>query len=235
MSHRVLVVDDEESVRITLAGNLELAGFTVLEAESGAQALEVLAREPVDLVLSDIKMPGISGVELYFKIRERWAEIPVVLMTAFAVEDQVHRALENGVFSVLAKPFQLDQAVRTLRNAVRRPMVLVHDRASDTAEELAKLGLRTRAVLDAGEAAGALKDVAVDVCVADAALARSTLEAARAAGVSIALVVLVESSGGASLEDLAASGAYAFFNKPVRAGPLAGLIARARGDARVKS
>ena len=71
MGTSILVVDDEESLRITLAANLELSGFEVVEAANGTQALEILENRAFDVVLSDIRMPGMNGVELFQKRSSR--------------------------------------------------------------------------------------------------------------------------------------------------------------------
>src|SRR4051812_27308376 len=104
---RILLVDDEPSLRMTLGANLEFEDFLVTEAESGERALELFEQSPFDLVLTDIRMPGISGVELFRWIKRLRAETPVVLMTAFAQESLVSAAVAEGAFTVLSKPFEL--------------------------------------------------------------------------------------------------------------------------------
>src|SRR5271166_5091781 len=98
---RILLVDDEQSLLMTLAANLELDGLDVTTAESGQRALELFESEPFDLVLSDIRMPGMNGVDLFRRIRAQRPECPVVLMTAFALEGLVQEAIAEGVFTVL--------------------------------------------------------------------------------------------------------------------------------------
>src|SRR6185437_3367023 len=94
---RILIVDDERPILLTLAANLELDDFEVATAESGAAALELLARETFDLVLSDVRMPGMNGVELFRRIRQLRPDCPVVLMTGFAIEGLVYDAVAEGV------------------------------------------------------------------------------------------------------------------------------------------
>ena len=83
MKKRVLVVDDEEGIRLLYKEELEEEGCEVELAASGEEALKKLASGRVDLVLLDIKMPGMDGIEVLRKIKERWKELPVILCTAF--------------------------------------------------------------------------------------------------------------------------------------------------------
>src|SRR5687768_13491275 len=101
---KILVVDDEASLRMTLSANLELEGFVVVEAESADEALKILAKEDFDLILSDIRMPGRSGIELVSELRNNGIDLPVVLMTAFTEEKNLDEATRNGVFTILTKP-----------------------------------------------------------------------------------------------------------------------------------
>src|SRR4051794_17384025 len=105
MPHRVLLVDDELNMRITLAALLEMEGFEVVEAENGEEALRLVAEQSFDCVLTDVRMPGISGVELSQKIKELHPGKPVMLMTAYNHDGSVAQAIEEGVFAVLTKPF----------------------------------------------------------------------------------------------------------------------------------
>ena len=169
---RVLLVDDEETLRVTVAANLELEGFEVVEAESGAEALALVrSGQHFDVVFSDIRMPGLSGVELYFELKAIDPDLPVVLVTAFSNEALVARAIEGGVYTVLGKPFDVERTVATLQRASERPRVLVVDDlpqvATSTAEALASMGLRTKAVFGGEDALTEIRDEAIDVCVVD--------------------------------------------------------------------
>ena len=83
MRKKVLIVDDEEGIRLLYKEELEDEGCLVELAASGEEALELLERDTVDLVLLDIKMPGMDGVEVLRRVKERWKELPVVLCTAY--------------------------------------------------------------------------------------------------------------------------------------------------------
>jgi CheY-like chemotaxis protein len=124
---RILVVDDEPGLLMTLAANLELEGFEVVAAESGARALDLFEQGAFDLVLSDIRMPGMNGVDLFRTLRSKQHGVPVVLMTAFALEGLVQEAIREGAFTVLPKPFDLDHVVGALTRAAKSPVVLLVD------------------------------------------------------------------------------------------------------------
>ena len=128
-------------MRVTLAANLELEGHEVAEAATGEEALRLVRERPVDVVLTDIRMPGLHGVELYRHLRRERPGLPVVLMTAFAQESLVEDALAEGVFTVLHKPFDVAHLLATLRRAALAPEVLVVDDSQEVAEATVE-GLR---------------------------------------------------------------------------------------------
>ena len=102
---RILVVDDEEKIRVILGIMLTAVGHQVGEAPSGEAALAVLEREPVDMVISDMRMDGMNGLDLLAAIRERELGCPVVFITAFANLDSAVEALRLGAADYLVKPF----------------------------------------------------------------------------------------------------------------------------------
>ena len=113
---RILVVDDEPSMRDMLRIVLRRDGFEVLIADSGRQALEMLKREPVDLLLSDIRMPDVNGVDVLRGAKEINRDIVAIMMTAFASTDTAVEAMRLGAVDYFTKPFSMDE----LRLKVRR-------------------------------------------------------------------------------------------------------------------
>ena len=106
-STTILVVDDEELIRWSLTERLRAEGHDVLEAETGARALEQL-REGVDLVLLDYKLPDLDGLTILKKIKEFDPDILVILLTAYASVDTAVEAMKEGAYHFANKPFNLD-------------------------------------------------------------------------------------------------------------------------------
>lgn len=233
---RVLVVDDEESLRLTLAANLELEGFEVIEAQDARSALSVLSGQTVDLVLSDVRMPGMDGVDLYREIRRSHPLLPVVLMTGFAVEDRIQGAVAQGVFAVLTKPFPVERVAPRLTRVARGPVVLVVDVAPEARDHLlgllGQVGLRACAVATSEEAANTVKAGGIDVCVVDLALDDATgpaLIAELHARVPDLACIAIAGLGKVGLvESALKGGAFGFVERPIDGPTLLALIAKAR-------
>ncbi len=114
----VLVVDDKEMMRDSVSTTLERAGFTVLTAGDGAAALDCVARQRPDAIVTDMKMPGLSGIDLIEKVRAIDDELPVVLMTAFGTIETAVKAMKLGAFDYLTKPFEGDELVIAMKRAI---------------------------------------------------------------------------------------------------------------------
>lgn len=133
---RILVVDDDENLRWVLKTQLEDMGYTASTAEDGSHALLEIEKEPPALVLTDLKMPGLSGMELLAKIRSEYPDMPVILMTAFGTIQSAVQAMRAGAYDYLTKPidyeelglvvgrvlehFRLVEEVRSLRASLDR-------------------------------------------------------------------------------------------------------------------
>ncbi len=117
-SRTLLVVDDDLAMREMLASLFVERGFAVQQARSADEALECLRDVEYDVVLSDIKMPGRSGIEMVGEIREMRPETPVVLMTAFGSIDSVIESMRAGAFDYITKPFEAESVMLTLDRAI---------------------------------------------------------------------------------------------------------------------
>ena len=111
---RILLVDDEPALRDLLREILEEAGYTVATAANGQQALGTLETVAPDLVISDINMPGMDGLALLREIKTRWAELPVMMVTAYG-DDERRRADEYGALEFITKPVDFDLLKEQLR------------------------------------------------------------------------------------------------------------------------
>lgn len=143
----LLVVDDEPAIRRALQHTLEGEGYRLLAAGSGEEALELLEREPVDLLLCDLGMPGMSGLELLRRVRERWpAVIRMVLTGGGSLETAVASINQGEVHRFLTKPWSRDALLQTLRDTVEHLHAL---RAPAREEALARAQASLRAELAA--------------------------------------------------------------------------------------
>ncbi len=116
--HTILVVDDEPNYQIVLSELLRDEGYEVFTADSGTAALPIVRDTDLDLVLSDMKMPGMDGIEFMRKIKEFNKELPVILITAFAEVEKAVEAMHLGAFTYLAKPFSNEQLLASTRKAI---------------------------------------------------------------------------------------------------------------------
>ncbi|MFA6004057.1 MAG: response regulator [Elusimicrobiota bacterium] len=109
MAQTVLVIDDERGYRDLLELELSSQGFHVLTASNGCQALDLIAKNTVNLVITDMRMPEMDGLDVIKAVKERYPGLPVVLMTAYAIEARVEEALKLHPASFLRKPFHMSQ------------------------------------------------------------------------------------------------------------------------------
>lgn len=113
-THKILIVDDEQNMRVALFEVLSRNGHDVAVAENGEMALEMIAKQPPELVITDIKMPGMDGLELLRQVKALRPELPVVIMTGFATVDTAVEAMKQGAFDYLLKPFPVEVIEETV-------------------------------------------------------------------------------------------------------------------------
>ena len=114
---RILIVDDDASQRSLLESFLTSQGFEVVPVASGEQALEILRNEEISLMISDVRMPGISGLETLRRARKEHAVLPVLLVTAYADIREAVGAMRDGAVNYLTKPIDLDELLASVRQA----------------------------------------------------------------------------------------------------------------------
>jgi DNA-binding NtrC family response regulator len=110
----VLVLDDDIDFRKTLFKILIAKGYEVLEAESGFQAIDLLKKMAFDVILIDIKMPAMDGVQAYKRLKEIRPGTAVIMMTAFAVDDLITEAVKEGAYAILRKPLDMDEVIKII-------------------------------------------------------------------------------------------------------------------------
>ena len=117
---KVLVVDDEETVRMLLQRILQAAGYDVVTAADGKEALSVIADGDIDVVLLDIKMPGLSGIDVLGKISTDWPNVCAIMVTAVADVQTAVAAMKLGAYDYITKPFDQGEMLRKIRQSIER-------------------------------------------------------------------------------------------------------------------
>ena len=117
---RVLIVDDEEELVSALVERLNLRGFQAAGATSGDAALAHLAETPCDVVLLDVKMPGVDGLEVIRRIKSEHVRLQVILLTGHGSAQDADRGMELGAFDYLMKPVRIEELIRVLLDASER-------------------------------------------------------------------------------------------------------------------
>ena len=125
----LLVADDDPAVRQSLERTLTREGYGVVLAPDGQAALDRLRQGGIDLLLSDLKMPGLTGLELLKQAREAAPDVDVILLTAFGTVEEAVRAMKDGAIDFLTKPLQRAQLVRVIRQALERRSLIQQNRA----------------------------------------------------------------------------------------------------------
>jgi len=124
MSTKVLVVDDKQMMRDSVGAILQRAGYVVVVANSGADALQKMSRHQPQAVVTDLKMPEMTGLELLPRLREIDDQLPVILMTAYGSVGDAVQAMKDGAFDFVQKPFEGDQLVMVVRRAIQHRRLL---------------------------------------------------------------------------------------------------------------
>jgi DNA-binding NtrC family response regulator len=121
---KILVIDDERSIRNTLKEILTYEGFEVSEAQDGVEGVKAVEKGSFDVILCDIKMPKMDGIEVLEKIQEMAPETPVVIVSGHGNIDTAVEAIKKGAFDYIAKPLDLNRTLVTIRNAMDRSVLV---------------------------------------------------------------------------------------------------------------
>jgi DNA-binding NtrC family response regulator len=134
----VLLVDDEVEFLETLVKRLKKRNLTVAGVNSGEKALEVLAQTPVDVVVLDVKMPGMDGVTTLKEIKKRWPLVEVIMLTGHASMEVAIEGMEMGAFDYLMKPMDIDELLYKLQDAYKKK-TLHEDRIKHAVDEVSSV------------------------------------------------------------------------------------------------
>ncbi|HYN74352.1 MAG TPA: sigma-54 dependent transcriptional regulator [Candidatus Methanoperedens sp.] len=120
MTGRILFIDDDKAGREVALFNLRRAGYEVTAASDGKEGISLFSPETFDVVITDVKMPGLSGIEVLRRIKKQAPEIPVLVITAFGNVETAVEAMKNGAYDFIGKPFQRDQLLLSVERALER-------------------------------------------------------------------------------------------------------------------
>ncbi|MGG4038197.1 response regulator [Heyndrickxia ginsengihumi] len=120
---KILIVDDQFGIRILLTEVLQKEGYETFQAANGVQALELVKKYTFDLVLLDMKIPGMDGIEILKRIKKIHSDIRVIIMTAYGELDMIEETKKLGALTHFAKPFDIDD----IRKAVKESLLMKAD------------------------------------------------------------------------------------------------------------
>jgi len=113
----ILIVDDDDGLLKTLSFILKRKGYTVTTAKDGPEAIARVEEKPFDMIFMDIKMPLMDGVETYKRLKKIRPEAMVMMMTAYAVENLVQEALQEGAYGIIYKPLDIEKVIALIERA----------------------------------------------------------------------------------------------------------------------
>jgi DNA-binding NtrC family response regulator len=160
----ILVIDDDKPIRNTLREILEFEKFKVEDAENGEVALEKIGKDSFDLVLCDIKMPKMDGIEVLEKIQEKKPEVPVVMISGHGDIETAVEAIKKGAFDFISKPLDLNRLLVTVRNALDKKELVQETKTLKRKVHLSK----THEIVGESEAIMQLKEMIQRVAPTDA-------------------------------------------------------------------
>lgn len=118
MAEKILIVDDQYGIRILLTEVLQKEGYTTFQAANGFQAIDITKEQAPDLVLLDMKIPGMDGIEILKRLKQHDETIKVIIMTAYGGLDMIQEAKDLGALTHFAKPFDIDEIRKVVREYI---------------------------------------------------------------------------------------------------------------------
>lgn len=232
----VLVVDDQIGMLETFTDILEDKGFSVATAEDGFQAIETVKEQSFDIIFMDIKMPGINGVQTFREIKRINSTASVIMMTAYSVEDLVKEAIEEGAYTVIYKPFDMDKVIQTIENVLQTVLVLVVDDRIEDRETfrdiLESKGYKVTTAKDGYEAIELVKSGSFDIIFIDVKMPGidgvKTFEEIHKIKPDVPVIMVTGYTVEELLKDALDKGAYACIYKPMDMGRILEIVEEVR-------
>lgn len=176
MKH-ILIADDEPNLRLTLADILQDEGYEVDVTDCGENAVTLCEKNDYDVVLMDLRMPGINGVESFRQIRRHCESLRFIMMSAYGVDEVKREALEEGAIAFLEKPLNMDHVISLIEN-VRDTAILVVEQETELAiqvsDSLKKLGYRVTTTGSPHDALELVEQIRFDIILMDVHLPSMT-------------------------------------------------------------
>ena len=221
---------------------MELEGYQIVEARDGTEAIILIDQQPFDLIISDVVMPLATGVDVLEAVRSRELDTPFILISAFVSEELVARALSDGLFAMLYKPFAMDRILEVVARALERKAVLLvddtHSFVSSLASALRSVGMRVEACEDGKSAVDFARENGVDVCVLDLVMeplnGLQTCEALQDLDAGMDIIAITGLATNEQVRGIARRGVATCLRKPFEVRELLTAIARVRAAAPVK-
>lgn len=237
-TERVLIVDDETNMRKTLADILRDEGYQVTTAASGEEAVELCSREGFDVILMDVRMPGIDGVEAFRRIRRHKEGVRVILMSAYGLEDLKHAALDEGAIAFLAKPLDLAKTIKLIAEVKDTAILVVEEDESIAAALQAMLkgeGYRVTVTRSPHDALELVEQIRFDLVFLDVGLPAMNgldlyLAIKKITPTAVAIMMTgMEEEFEALAREAVRRNAYTIVRKPLEIDHVLSLLARVTG------
>lgn len=231
----ILIVDDEVNMRETLADILSRRGYHVATAETGEQAVEMCSANAYDVVLMDVRMPGLGGVDAFRMIRRHQESVRVIMMSAYSVDELKNVALDEGAVAFLDKPLEVESVIRLIRETKETAILIVdadEDASARVSEALQNAGFWVRTTRAPHDALELVEQIRFDVVFIAADLpAMNGLELYLAikritpSAVAIMITGMEQELDALALEAVRCT-AYAIVRKPLDLDHVLALLAR---------
>lgn len=232
----VLIVDNDVSMLETIGDVFQDRGYNVAMVEDGRRAIKLVSRRYFDVVLMDIRMPGINGLETYKEVKKIIPTAAVIMMTGDSKEELVKKTIEEGAYAVIYKPFNVKRVIKVVEEAVKKPVILIVDDRIEDRETLRDIldgkGYRTVLAKDGYEAVGFAQKGNFDVILLDIKMPGmdgvKTLERIKEFRPEAGIIMITAYSMEEFVEESLRKGAYTCLFKPIDVGKMLDAIQKVR-------
>jgi len=219
----LLIVDDDITMLETIGDVFQDRGYNVAMVEDGHRAIKLVSRKYFDVILMDIKMPGINGLETYKEVKKIIPTAAVIMMTGDSKEELVKKSLEEGAYTVIYKPFNVKRVIKIVEEALKKPVILVVDDRVEDRETLrdilAERGYRVVLAKDGYEAVRFAEKGNFDIILLDIKMPGmngvETLERIKEIRPETGIITMTAYSMEEFVEDSLRKGAYTCLFKPI--------------------